>query len=149
MEKDANLVVPALVEVIEAQPDPRATWMEALPLLQRIGPKAEKAIPALLQRLKAPEGVGGLGVSLTLVAIGPPAVDPLLHVLSTPLVKSPGGRATTYYVPDVHDVVALVLGLIGNPAVEPATERLESMHANIRVAGCRALTACGPAARSL
>jgi HEAT repeat protein len=133
-EPQPALVLPIFVEALKSgEPGPRA---EAARGLAGLGAAARPALPALMEVYRSPDGPFLRDIPDALVAIGAPAVPPLMELLIH--YKDDSQRATR---------LMILVSRIGTPAVPGTLPLLDHTGAAARVAGCRTLGLLGPAAR--
>ncbi len=113
IEREPQQVVPVLIHALN---DPIAGW-QAVFVLGEIGPKAEQAAPALIQKLKQERVSRPLrsppSAALALGRIGPASVPPLIETLRDEKAS-------------VRTGAAIALGFIG-PAAKSAVPALASL----------------------
>jgi HEAT repeat protein/mono/diheme cytochrome c family protein len=111
-------VVPDLVRVLsEGGPAEQAS---AVRVLTKIGPRAEPAVPQLLEALrKAGAGAAGVHVAAALGGVGKASVPPLTRLFEDtedPRIKELAGRALGFAGPDANAAVPALLGALNDPS---------------------------------
>lgn len=143
LTKDADAVVPTLVEVLTANSDTATSWRHAVQLLITIGPAGKKALPALMARFKGMDGERYPPTGAALIAVGgADLLDPLFELVAIPR------SAPLAQDPHVQERAAMALRILGEPALKAAITRLADKNPEVRRAGCEVLALFGPEAKT-
>jgi HEAT repeat protein len=136
--QEAQPIIPTLVNLL-ANPD--AHWQAAL-ALGEMGPSAEAAIPALLEKLRneivhRPSRTPG-SATIALTRMGAAAVPGLVELLNHPLLPVRVGAAMALQGQGTH----------ASPAVPGLLRMLEETHGEARIVAAATLGAVGPPAEA-